>query len=338
MSKKPLPTPLHQLTPGPPADFFALLADKQKGTTRDGKPYFALKFRDLRRTVSVMVWQDAKDFAAAEGWAAGTFFKIRGTYAEHEKYGPQVELVQLREVKDADRADGFREADFYERSRFDSDAMFSELRSLAEKELRDAPLRALTVGLLDAHADALKKLPASDRRFYPFPGGWLEHVLNVARNCVLLADRYIAHYPDLTPPLNRDLIVAGAVLHDLGRAAELSTPDVPGQPAEPTVDGRLFGHILLGRDLIRDAAAKVPGLNPELMKLLEHVVVSHLTLPEWGSPRLPAIPEVLILHHADDLDAKLEMYARHLTRDTAAGPFTDPDPILKKPLLKTRGV
>jgi 3'-5' exoribonuclease len=241
-------------------------------------------------------------------------------------------------VRDADRADGFREADFYDRSRFDSDVMLSELRTLAEKELKDAPLRTLTVGLLDTHADALKKLPASDRRFYPFPGGWLEHVLNVTRNCVYLTDRYAAHYPDLTPPLNRDLVIAGAILHDLGRAVELTIPDVPGQPVEQTVDGRLFGHVMLGRDLVREAGAKVPGLNPELLRLLEHLIVSHLTLPEWGSPRLPAIPEVLVLHHADDLDAKMEMYARCLTRDTSAGPFTDPDPILKKPLLKARGV
>jgi 3'-5' exoribonuclease len=338
MPPKPALVPLHQLTPGPPADFFALLADKQHGTTRDGKPYFACKFRDLRRTVSVMVWQDHKQFAAAEHWQPGGFYKLRGAFAEHEKYGPQVDLVQLREVNDGDRADGFREADFYDRSRFDSDVMLTELRSLAEKEVKDDPLRRLTLSLLDTHADKLKKLPASDRRFYPFPGGWLEHVLNVTRNCVWLAERYAVHYPDLTPPLNRDLIVAAAALHDIGRAAELTVPDVPGQPTEQTIDGHLFGHIMLGRDLIRAAAAKVPELNPELLKLLEHVVVSHLSLPEWGSPRLPAIPEVLVLHHADDLDAKLEMYARHLTRDTSAGPFTDPDPLLKRPLLKRREV
>jgi len=338
MPPKPTLVPLHQLTPGPPADFFALLSDKQKGTTRDGKPYFACKFRDLRRTVSVMVWQDHKEFANAEHWQPGEFFKIRGTFAEHEKYGPQVELQQLRGVREADRADGFREADFYDRSRFDSDVMLAELRALAEKEIKDEPLRRLTVTLLDTHAKPLKQLPASDRRFYPFPGGWLEHVLNVTRNCVFLADRYVSHYPDLTPPLNRDLIVAAAILHDIGRVAELSVPDVPGQPVEQTVNGHLFGHIMLGRDLIRETAAKVPELNPELLKLLEHVVVSHLSLPEWGSPRLPAIPEVLILHHADDLDAKMEMYTRHLTRDTSAGPFTDPDPMLKKPLLKKREV
>jgi 3'-5' exoribonuclease len=336
MSKKPIITPLHQLQPGPASDFFALLSEKQKGTTRDGKPFFSCKFRDLRRTVSVMVWADSPYFAAAECWSPGGFYKLRGVYTEHDKYGPQVDVTQVREVTDSDRADGFREADFYDRSRFDSDTMLVELRELVETEIRHEPLRTLTLGLLDAHAEALKRLPASDQRFYPFPGGWLEHVRNVTKNCLVLTDRYIAHYPELTPPLNRDLVVAAAVLHDIGRVAELQIPDVLGQPVEPTVDGRLFGYVTLSRDLIREAALKVPGLNPELLKLLEHVVLSHLTLPEWGSPRLPAIPEVLILHHADDLDAKLEMYVRCLIRDTSAGPFTDPDPILRKPLLKQR--
>ena len=73
-----------------------------------------------------------------------------------------------------------------------------------------------------ANADPLKHLPAHPRTFYPFPGGWLEHTLSVARTCLFLADRYGAHYPELTPPLNRDLVVAAAVLHD-GRIARVTT-------------------------------------------------------------------------------------------------------------------
>ena len=215
--------------------------------------------------------------------------------------------------------------------------MFAELRALAEAEVADEPLRTLVLRLLDEHADALKALPAHPRAYFPFPGGWLEHTLSVSRSALMLADRYIAHYPELTPPLNRDLIAAGAVLHEIGRVSELVVGE-PGLPAEPTIPGHLLGHHFLGRDLVRDAARELPDLNPELGLLLEHVIVTHLTRPEWGSPRLPAIPEVLILHHADDLDAKLEMYARCLTRDTADGPFTDADPVLKKPLLKQRSV
>jgi 3'-5' exoribonuclease len=100
----------------------------------------------------------------------------------------------------------------------------------------------------------------------------------------------------------------------------------------------LFGHLFLGRDMVRDAARAQGDVNPELLQLLEHVLVSHLTLPEWGSPRLPMIPECLLLHHADDLDAKLEMYVRCLTHDVSPGPFTDRDPVLGKPLFKGRSV
>jgi 3'-5' exoribonuclease len=100
----------------------------------------------------------------------------------------------------------------------------------------------------------------------------------------------------------------------------------------------LFGHLLLGRDLVRDAARAQGDVNPELLRLLEHVLLSYLALPEWGSPRLPLVPEALILHHADDLDAKLEMYVRCLTRDRAEGPLTDRDPVLNRQLFKGRGV
>ena len=130
-------------------------------------------------------------------------------------------------------------------------------------------------------------------------------------------------------------MVAGAILHDLGRVAEFTDDWVAVQQ---TVPGRLFGHLFLGRDLVRDAAREIADLNPELLQLLEHIVITHLTLPEWGSPRLPLVPEALIIHHADDLDAKLEMYVRCLARDREAGDFTARDPVLGKQLYKGREV
>jgi 3'-5' exoribonuclease len=212
--------------------------------------------------------------------------------------------------------------------------MLAELRSLIESEVTDEPLRRLVLSLLDRHGDALMLLPGSPKHYHTFAGGWAEHTLSVTKNCLYLANTYREHYPDLTPPLNRDLIVAAAVLHDIGRLGEVEDP-LGGQPSVP---GRLLGHIQLGRDLVREAARDVPGLDPELLLLLDHLILSHLALPEWGSPRLPAVPECLILHHADDLDAKMEMYSRCLTRDQAPGPFTDRDPVLGKPLFKGRRV
>ncbi len=283
-----------------------------------------------------MVWADGGHFEKCEHeWEVGQFYKIRGKYGEHERYGPQIEVEQIRAVTDADRNDGFDTTEFITGSRRGSDEMFAELLALVEEHIKDEPLRRLVRTILERHAEPLKRLPATQRHFYPFPGGLLEHTLSVTHTCLFLAEKYAAYYTELTPPLNRDLVTAGAVLHDVGRVLELG-----GDPlnVQPTVPGRLVGHLFLGRDLVRDTARELGDVHPELVQMLEHLVVSHLNLPEWGSPRLPLIPESLILHHADDLDAKMEMYARCLSKDPTGGPFTERDPVLGRQLYKGRTV
>jgi 3'-5' exoribonuclease len=333
---KPPVLALGELVPDQLADFFALLVERTRGATREGKPYFLCRFRDRKRTVSFMVWSDGKFYEECDKvWIDRRFYKLRATYNEHERYGPQIDLLAIRPATEEDRADGFDPAEFVEHSRFDREQMFQELRALAETNITDEPLRGLVLGLLDRHADALKNRPATIGKFHPFAGGLLEHTLSVTKTCLWLVERYSAHYPDLKPPLNRDLVIASAILHDLGRVLEFNDDVLVPQP---TVAGRLFGHLFLARDMIRDAAREQGDVNPELVQILEHIIVTHLSLPEWGSPRLPLVPECLILHHADDLDAKLEMYARCLTRDTASGPFTDRDPILGRTLFKGRTV
>lgn len=280
-----------------------------------------------------MIWADAPLYAECESaWEVGRCYKLRANLIKTEKYGEQIAILQIRLAKDDDRAAGFDSLDLVERSRFDSAAMFAELCELVAANIADEPLRTLVLKLLNDNEAGLQMLPGSMKHYHPFAGGWLEHTLAVTTSCLQLAQRYRAHYPDLQPPLNQDVLVAGAVLHDIGRLAEIEEPFT----AQPSVPGKLLGHIVLGRDLVRTAARDVPDLDSELLLLVEHLIVSHLALPEWGSPRLPAIPECLILHHADDLDAKLEMYARCLMRDNAVGPFTDRDPILGKQLFKGR--
>jgi 3'-5' exoribonuclease len=333
---KPKPPLVHlcELTPGQSGDFFVLLAEKVRGARRDGKPFYTCRFRDNGRTATFMVWSDGPWFEGCEkDWQEGQFYKIRGAYEEHPTYGPQIDVTNIRPVTAHDQNEGFNPLDFIEHTRFNIDAMFQDLWHLAETQIADVPLRRLVLNLLQRHAPALKKLPATQKHFYPFAGGLLEHILSVTHTCLHLVDKYASFYSDLQPPLNRDLVIAGALLHDLGRTVEFG--DDPVNP-QPTVPGRLLGHLVLGRDLVRDMARELGDVDPELVQLLEHIILTHLTLPEWGSPRLPLIPEVLILHHADDLDAKLEMYARCLTRDQEKGPFTARDPILGRTLYKGR--
>ena len=332
---KPPIVPLSALEPNQFADCFALLAERKVATTGAGKKYFICRFRDAGRTASYMVWTDGQFFEECEReWREGVCYKLRVHYSEHEKYGPQIELQAIREATDADQSDGYDPLQFVPKSRHDSDKMFAELRDLARIGIMDESLRNLVLLILDRNADRLRWLPGSHNKYYPFAGGWLEHTLSVAHTCLYLADKYRVHYPELVPPINRDLLLAGAMLHDIGRAAELDSVTCFG----PTPPSELIGHLFLGRDIVRDAAREVPDLRPELLQLLEHLIVTHLNLPAWGSPRMPMIPESLILHYADDLDAKMEMYVRCLTRDVAAGPFTDRDPILGRPLFKGRTV
>jgi 3'-5' exoribonuclease len=327
---------LHEMPAGQLADFFALLAERSKNATRDGKPYYTCRFRDAHRTASFMVWSDSGFFEACENdWRVGQFYKIRGTYGEHDRYGAQLDVQEIRAVSDGDRSDGFDPAAFVDCSRFNPDAMFAELNGLAKEHIADVPLRRLVQTILERHAGPLKQLPATTRNFYPFPGGLLEHILSVTRSCLQLVEKYATYYPHLKPPLNRDLVVAGAILHDIGRVLELNDDLLNVQP---TVPGRLFGHLFLGRDLVRDTARELGDVNPELVAMLEHIVITHLNLPEWGSPKLPLVPECLIIHHADDLDAKMEMYVRCLSKDKADGPFTDRDPVLGRHLYKGRKV
>jgi len=332
---KPTFAPLSDLEPGQYADFFAMLADRVQQETRSGKPFFVCRFRDARRSVGVTVWSDGTFYEdCTKNWEVGRCYKLRGVYYIHDKYGEQIELEQIRPVNEHDHSEGFDPATLIEHSGYDPDETLAVLRGLVTAGIADKPLRHLVLNLLDEHAAVLRWLPGSANRYYPFSGGWLEHTLSVTQKCLALADLYREQYPELSPPLNRDLVVAGAALHDLGRAAEFADP----LTWQPTIPGKLLGHVQLGRDLVRDAARKVPDLNPALLQLLEHLILTHLSLPEWGSPRLPCIPECLILHHVDDLDAKLEMYVRCLTRDAAPGPFTDRDPALGKALLKKRDV
>jgi 3'-5' exoribonuclease len=332
---KPPLARLCDLASGDHADFFALLVARSRGTTREGDPYYTCRFQDARRSVASMIWTKGPWFEHCEkDWREGCCYKIRAVYGEHEKYGPQIEIHNIRPVTAADRSEGFDEASLVEHSRQSASAMLAELRSLAESEIVDQPLRQLVITLLDRHGGRLERLPATLNKFFPFAGGWLEHTLLVTRHCILLADRYIAHYTEMKPPLNRDLVVASAILHDIGRVVEF---DGSYPLPEPTVAGRFFGHLILARDLVHETAREVEGIDPTLLALLEHIILTHLTLPEWGSPRLPLVPECLILHHADDLDAKLEMYIRCITRDKSTGPFTERDPVLNRQLFKGQG-
>ncbi len=319
MTTKTLPTKqLCEMVDSEEADLFVLMTAKEELTTRDGKPYFRVGFRDAEREVSFPIWADSPwSVDCRDAWTPGEFYKLRATYRE-SNYGPQLEIRRIRPVADEDVAAGFDPAMCQPRSRFEPTAMLEELITTAREEIADDALSALVVDLLEAGGDDLLSLPAATRNHHAFVGGFLEHVVSVTRTCVYLAKKYDEYYCDMRPPLSKDLVVAGAILHDIGKLRELEQHP---QGAEYTAAGHLIGHILQGRDMVREAAAR-HDLSAETLLRLEHIIVAHQRLPEWGSPKPPMTPEALIVHHADDLDAKLHMMAEALRDDNSDGAMT----------------
>jgi len=317
---------LADMAPGQEADLFALLSAKQELLTREGKKYHRVTFRDARREVSFPVWTEsiwADD--CQRQWTPGLFYKLRALYRE-TSYGPQLEIFKIREATEADRAEGFDPAMCQAHSRFDPLQMFRELVALAEEWIDDAPLQTLTKQILETHREALLALPAATRNHHAYCGGWLEHVLSVARNAAFLADKYDADYPDLRPRLDRGLVVAGAILHDIGKLREL---EVRPAGAAYSPAGTLIGHSLQGRDMIREAAPAA-GLAGDRLLRLEHIIISHQRLPEWGAPKPPMTPEALLVHYADDVDAKFQMMYAALAEAPEDEAFTSK----KNPLLQ----
>jgi 3'-5' exoribonuclease len=309
--------PISDLCDGQEADTFALLSGKSEQATKEGKPYLRVSFRDAKREVTFPIWNNSPHYdACATQWKVGCFYKIRGQYRE-TSFGPQLEIRNIRLATPDDKKDGFDEWMCLPRTKFDSAQMFEQLLELANTEIRDEKLSALAAELLAEHKQVLLALPAARRNHHAFIGGWLEHVLSVTRNAIFLADKYARDYPELDPPLSRDVVVAGAILHDIGKVQEM-TATAAGAEYSPA--GELIGHILLGRDMVREAAAR-HGIAGETLLRLEHIVVSHQRLAEWGSPKPPMTPEAILVHFADDVDAKFQTaYAALLEKGD--GPFT----------------
>ncbi len=325
-------TRLCDLQPGQLGDCYALLTAREQATTRDGKPYYRCTFRDAVRSVTAMIWSDTPFFAlCAESWQAGQFYKLRCRFSE-SSYGPQIELDRVRDVNDEDVEAGFDPGEFLQSSRFDLEEMYAELTYIIEAEIEEPPLRQLVSEIFTEYADQIKTMPAAMRNHHAYRGGFLEHTLSVTKLALYLADKYIAYYSNMQPPLNKSLVVAGALLHDIGKLTEL---DAQPQGATYTAQGKLVGHILLGRDIVRDKANELGDLDPDTRLRLEHIIIAHQNLPEWGSPIAPHTPEALLVHYADDTDAKFHMMATALEVEPTEGDeFTPRDNAMRRQIFR----
>lgn len=185
-------------------------------------------------------------------------------------------------------------------------------------------VRQLLERMLDRHGDRLRIWPAALMVHHAYRGGLLEHVLKLAEVGDALATAYGA---------DADLILAGAVLHDVGKIEELRYDEATSY----TTRGNLIGHITIGVILVRDAARTIEGFPDDLLTRIEHLIVSHHGARELGSPVEPMTVEAFILSSIDDLDATLHQFRRHVEIDAGEGKFTAFHPRLRRVLLKPSG-
>jgi 3'-5' exoribonuclease len=272
---------------------YALLAKKEMRQDRNGNSYLDMVLADASGSIVAKVWSDAP---ALEGdYEAHGFVAFRGLVKSY-KDQLQVAVDECRQTHDGDRQYGFDEALLIPSSPEDIDDLWARLKRIYPEEVRDPVLRRLVVETLELHGEDLRVHPAAKAMHHAYLGGLLEHTVSMAE----LAIPACGHYRDV----NRDLVLVGILFHDLGKVLELGA-----MPANDyTLAGRLVGHVVIGRDLLRDRCAAIPGFPEDLQLHLEHLVLSHQGRREYGAPVEPMTLEALLLHFIDDLDSKVNQF------------------------------
>jgi 3'-5' exoribonuclease len=272
---------------------------KQVRTNRDGGRYFALTLQDHTGQIEARMWE----IDEAGEFEAGDVVKVLGDVSRfNEKL--QIKVNKIRRAAPGE----YELGDFVPQSERDIAEMWVELEGWATS-LRDPDLKALVEAFLnDAEiAVALKQAPAAKSMHHAWMGGLLEHILSLMGLCELAAQ----HYPEV----NRDLLLTGVVLHDIGKLRELSW----GTSFDYTLEGQLLGHITIGIGMIEQKIGSIPNFPAAKRLLVEHLVLSHHGEYEFGSPKLPMTPEAMLLHYLDNLDAKMQTVRSELARAEASG-------------------
>ncbi|MCH8819490.1 MAG: HD domain-containing protein [Acidobacteria bacterium] len=292
---------------------------KQLRLKRNGEPYLRLVLGDRSGRIESKIWDRVEELH--KEIQAGDFVKYQGVV---QTYNGRRQMVinQIRKVRPEDSEAGFNPTELIPSTEYDIDEMWESLYALVLEHTSRPSIKQLLTQILDAHEEEIKSYPAGMEVHHGYRGGFLEHVLSVLKSALFFA----GHYPDL----DKDLLIAGAVLHDIGKLEELSGPDNPVY----TTRGQLIGHVVMGFELVRKEAARIPEFPPTLLTLLEHLILSHQGQLEWGSPQPPKLPEALILHYLDDLDAKVNRFSQVLKEDPGDLDFTAYDRLLGRAVFK----
>ena len=279
-----------------------LVRDKDLRTTKNGDLYVMCTLCDRTGTLPARMWRASE--VIFNSIPTDGFLHAKGRCEDYRG--------NLQFVIDGCRpyaADKVDLADFLATTSHDVEAMWAELLEML-RAIKDKHLRILIKKFVEDtdFVAAFKRSPAAMQMHHPYIGGLLEHTVGVVRAARAVLPLY--------PTLNADLVLAGCFLHDVGKAAELSSK--PG--FNYTDRGQLVGHITIAAIWIGDKAAAIAAESGQafpqgLIDVLQHIVLSHHGCHEYGSPKLPAMPEAFLIHHLDNIDAKMWMTTHAIDAD-----------------------
>jgi 3'-5' exoribonuclease len=313
---------VQELVDGDPLDDVFMVTEKQLRANRQGNTYLQVELRDRTGCISARLWNVGEPMFRT--FEEGDFLRCKGKVQLYQG-SLQVILNQIDRVTN----NQVELADFLPQTEKDVNRLLERLRGFL-LSLGNPHLRALAECFLmdEPFMTAFCRAPAGVRNHHAYLGGLLEHVVTLLD----AAERILPLYPEL----DRDLLLMGIALHDIGKVRELSFERVFGY----TTEGQLIGHIVIGVEMLTEKAAKTRELTgeafpPALLYCLKHLIVSHHGSYEFGSPRLPMTPEAIALHHLDNLDAKVHSFTRDIREDRGSGSAWTPyNPALQRRLFK----
>jgi 3'-5' exoribonuclease len=274
-----------------------LVREKALTKTKSGSPYLSLRLADRTGEIEGRIWENAPEIAAL--FEKNDFIKVRGEIDEFQGT-LQLRILKVRKCDDAE----ILPDDFLPKSTREIQTMFAELQAIVSSIGHPALRRLLQAFWNDPElADRFKRAPAAKAMHHVYLGGLLEHTLAVAQLAQMIGPRYSG--------INQDLLLAGALLHDIGKIAELSYD----RAFDYTDPGRLLGHITLTVEMIDEKIRAIPEFPEGLAIQLKHMILSHHGEYAFGSPKRPKTLEALLLHHIDDLDAKVNSFLAWIDKD-----------------------
>ena len=275
-----------------------LLQDVIRRETKDGRPYLLTSFRDKTGTLNGVFWDVPED---VEEWIRpGMIALVTGRVTSY-KNSLQINATDLNPAMITDMDE------YLPASSRSSKTMIAELRGIV-KELGEPWQRLVTKILLDEKfLNRYANAPAARSLHHAYVGGLLEHSLSMAGLAKFLAGFY--------PYVNKDLLITGVLLHDLGKVMEYDTE----AGFEFTDDGRLIGHIVRAIVVVENAASELGDIGENDLRQLVHLIASHHGIQEWGSPVVPKTLEAVLLHQIDMIDSRVQGYFDHLRNNGTSG-------------------